>query len=186
MIDRTANHTELTALLPKSVVDVFNHYLTAELTTLGRSGVPITWPIMPIFWAERNLFVTLTSIGLPQKAINLRRNPQTSLLFSDPTGSNLENPPIVLVQGQAEVGEKIMVTREDAGPELFEVILFQARKMVQKQPAMSLYMRNPLTRYLMDWYFMRLLITIEPRNILWWQDRDYARPPQQLEVTHVA
>lgn len=186
MIDIALYSHQLISELPTKVVDVFNHFLTAELTTFGRSGVPITWPIMPIFWAERNLFITLTSIGLPQKAFNLRRNPTTSLLFSDPTGSNLESPPIVLVQGQAEVGEKIMVAREDAGHELFEVILFQARKMIQKQPAMSLYMRNPLTRYLMDWYFMRLLITIEPRNILWWEDRDYARPPQQLEVSHVA
>ena len=57
--------------------------------------------------------------------------------------------------------------------------------MVQRQPAMALYLKNPLTRYLMDWYFMRLLITIAPERIQWWPFGDFSRPPKVLEVPHV-
>ena len=37
-----------------------------------------------------------TSIGLPQKAFNIRRNPQVSLSFSEPTGSGVAKPGAVL------------------------------------------------------------------------------------------
>ena len=185
MTTATLTPQQLTSALPPAVVDVFNHFFTAELTTLGREGAPITWPIMPIFWARRGLFVTLTSIGLPQKAFNLRRNPQAALLFSDPTGNELAHPPAVLVKGEATVADGIITSRADADPELFEVMLSQARKMIQRQPAMSLYMSSPITRYLMDWYFMRLLITIRPRSILWWEGGDFSRAPHRLEVSDV-
>ena len=181
-----AGPASLTSTLPVAVVDVFNHFFTAELTTLGRTGTPVTWPIMPIFWARRGLLVTLTSIGLPQKAFNIRRNPQVALLFSDPTGSELAHPPAVLVQGEATVADQVTTSRADTDPELFEVMLVQARKMIQRQPAMSLYLSNPITRYLMDWYFMRLRISVTPRHIFWWEDGDFSRTPHQLEVSHVA
>ena len=175
----------LTSALPAAVIDVFTHFFTAELTTLGRDGAPVTWPIMPIFWARRGLFVTATSIGLPQKAFNIRRNPQVALLFSDFTGSELAQPPAVLVQGQAEAPDRLFISRSDSDPELMNVTLIQARKMLQRQPSMSFYMSSPITRYLMDWYFMRLLITITPRRIFWWDAGDFSRPPHQLEVSHV-
>ncbi|OUC06217.1 hypothetical protein RY27_22445, partial [Litorilinea aerophila] len=144
---------------------VFRCFYTAELTTLGRGGAPVTWPVLPIFWEKRGLFIVATSIGLPQKAFNIRRNPQVSLLYSEPTGSELSSSPAVLVQGQAQVGEQVIVGQEDAEPEIIEAMTAQALKLVQKQPAMGLYMRNPVTRYLMDWYFMRLIITITPQRI---------------------
>jgi hypothetical protein len=176
---------QLTSALPAALMDVFTHFFTAELTTLGRESAPITWPSMPIFWARRGRFVTLTSIGLPQKAFNIRRNRQVALLFSDPTGSELSNPPAVLVQGVAEAPDRLITSRRDADPELFDLLLIQARKMLLRQPAMSLYMNYPIARSLMDWYFMRLLITITPRRILWWHNSDFSRAPDQLEVTVV-
>lgn len=182
---RTNPHHHLIDDLPQEVIDVFQNFFTAELTTIGKSGKPITWPIMPILWARRGLFITLTSIGLPQKAFNIRRNPSVSLLFSDSTGCDLADPPAVLVQGTAVVGDRIIVSRADADPEMFETILVQARKMIQRQPAMALYLRNPLTRYLMDWYFMRLLITVTPEHIRWWPHGDFSRPSITLETTYV-
>jgi hypothetical protein len=41
--------------------------------------------------------VITTSIGLPHKAYNVRRNPRVALLYSDPTGSGLDSRPEVLV-----------------------------------------------------------------------------------------
>ncbi|MDQ4075218.1 MAG: hypothetical protein M3220_03110, partial [Chloroflexota bacterium] len=58
----------------------------------------------------------------------------------------------------------------------------QARKLLQRQPGTKLYMSNPVTRYLMDWYFMRLLITVTPHRILWWEGRDFTRTPYELAI----
>ena len=51
-----------------------------------------------------------TSIGLPQKAFNVRRNPAVALLFSDPTASGLDGAPAVLVQGTASCPDEIVTS----------------------------------------------------------------------------
>lgn len=171
--------------VPETVTAVFNHFYTCEMTTTGKTGWPITWPVMPLFWRQRGQFVILTSIGLPQKAFNVRRNPRVSLLFSDPTGSGLSNPPTVLVQGKAAVSDKLVTTFGDMEPELSELLKTQALKMLLRQPAMKLYVNNPISRYLMDWYFMRLIITVTPERIQWWEAGYNERIPLIDEVTYV-
>ena len=49
-----------------------------------------------------------TSIGLPQKAFNVRRNPKVSMLFSEPTGSGVAEPGAVLIQGDATAEDRIV------------------------------------------------------------------------------
>jgi hypothetical protein len=62
--------------------------------------------------------------------------------------------------------------------------------MLDRQPTMKMYTSNPLARYLMDWYFMRLIITLTPRRIQWWEAGDDAgtslsRTAIVQEVNHV-
>ena len=83
--------------LPVQVRAVFEEFRTCEFSTLARDGTPITWPTLPFYQAASGTFLISTSIGLPQKAFNIRRNPTVSMLFSDPTGSSLVDPPAVLV-----------------------------------------------------------------------------------------
>lgn len=179
-----------TSDIPESVTAVFNHFLTCELTTIGKSGRPITWPVMPIYWEQYGHFILFTSIGLPQKAYNVCRQPRVSLLFSDPTGSDLINPPTVLVQGEAQVSDKLIAAFDGLEPELLELVKVQAMKMFERQPAMKLYTSNLLSRYLMDWYFMRLLITVRPKHIRWWASDvsladDYLASGNRVEVYDV-
>jgi len=47
------------------------------------------------------------------------------------------------------------------------------------------YGNDPLTRYLMDWYFMRLMIYVKPRRILWWPEADFWREPFELRMDRV-
>ncbi len=162
-----------TVEIPESVSTVFLQFLTCEMSTIGKSGRPITWPVMPLYWEQRGQFVLFTSIGLPQKAFNVRENPHVSLLFSDPTGSGLAEPPVVLVQGDAAVSDQIFESFNGLEPELGDLVKSQALKMLQRQPAMKMYISNPLSRYLMDWYFMRLIITLTPRRIQWWSRSDH-------------
>ena len=47
-----------------------------------------------------------TGLGYPKKAKDARANPKVAMLFSDPTGSGLDDPPQVLVQGTADVDDR--------------------------------------------------------------------------------
>jgi hypothetical protein len=62
-----------------------------------------------------------TGLGYPKKADDAARNPKVALLFSDPTGSGLEAPPAVLVQGTAAVDDRdLEANRERYGRESAE------------------------------------------------------------------
>jgi hypothetical protein len=95
------------AELPSEVEDVFEEFRTCEMSTLARDGTPITWPTLPFWYSDEKRFTVTASIALAQKAFNVRRNPRVSLLFSNPTASGVENPPAVLVQGDAEAPDEI-------------------------------------------------------------------------------
>jgi hypothetical protein len=169
--------SRLVAGLPPEVEDVFEEFRTCEMSTLARDGTPITWPTLPFWHSDEKRFTITASIGLAQKALNVRRNPRVSLLFSNPTASGLEDPPAVLVQGDAEAPDEIETSVAGFAEEL--------RKVYRWQPASRAYGSNPLTRRFMDWYFMRLVIHVTPRRIRWWPGGDYWREPFELRMDHV-
>jgi hypothetical protein len=144
--------------IPDEVVAVFHNFRTAELTTIAKDGTPITWPVTVVYDEVSQLFTTSTSIGLPQKAYNIRRNPKVSLLFSEPRACGLKSPPTVLVQGEAQVSDHIM---------LFDGMEAVWEKIYRFQPSAKLTLYSPIMRNLMDWYYMRLKISIVPKNVLW-------------------
>jgi hypothetical protein len=164
--------------LPPEVEDVFEEFRTCELSTLARDGTPITWPTLPFWRSGEQRFLITTSIALAQKAFNVHRNPRVSLLFSDPTASDLDTPPAVLVQGDAEAPGEIETSVAGFAEEL--------RKVYRRQPASRAYGSNPLTRRFMDWYFMRLSIHVTPRRILWWPGGDFWREPSELEMDYAS
>ena len=160
--------------LPPEVEEVLGRFRTCEFSTLARSGTPIAWPVAALWRPGEGRFVITTSVGLARKALNVRRDPRVSLLFSDPTASGLEEPPAVLVQGDAVSPDEVRTS--PAGFEDYWERLFE------RQPAGAMYGANPLARYLFDWYYMRLYLFVRPRRFLWWPDGDFGRPPQRLEA----
>ena len=161
--------------LPPEVEQVFREFRTCEMSTLARDGTPITWPMLPFWKPDEGRFMITTSISLSQKVYNVRRNPRVSLLFSNATASGLKDPPAVLVQADAEADDEIMTSVEGFEDEL--------RKVYQRQPSSRVYSSNPLMRYFMGWYYIRLLIHVTPRRILWWPKSDFSQAP--FEVDHV-
>src|SRR2546429_8494281 len=93
----------MTASLPPEVQSVFDRFITTEYTTIERTGQPITWPVTPYYRPGAGAIDVTTGVGYPKKADDAAGNPRVSLLFSDPTGCGIEDPPIVLVQGTAKV-----------------------------------------------------------------------------------
>src|SRR3712207_8774554 len=96
----------MTTTLPEDVQAVFDRFITTEFTTIDRRGQPITWPVTPYYSPGDQCIDVTTGLGYPKKADDARANPMVALLFSDPTGSGLERPPMVLVQGTAEVDDR--------------------------------------------------------------------------------
>jgi hypothetical protein len=163
--------------LPADIVAVFDHFRTCEFTTLARDGTPITWPTLPFWRPEHGHFVVTTSIGLPQKAFNVRRDGRVSLLFSDPTASGLVDPPAVLVQGDATAPDRVETAIAGFEPQLLALF--------HRQPGGMIYSSHPLLRYLFDWYYMRLYIYVTPRRILAWPRGDMSQPPREVALRHV-
>jgi hypothetical protein len=158
--------------LPEDVWAVLSCFLVCELATIGRDGVPSAWPAVPLLLRDRGQVLLTTSIGFPVKAVNVRREPRVSLLYSDPTGSGLAAPPAVLVQGRASVGDAVRTWDDD--------LARHWRRVQAVQPASRRFRAVPARAFL-DWYFMRLLIRVALRRVSWWAGGDTSRPPAVRE-----
>jgi hypothetical protein len=161
--------------LPAEIAAVFREFRTCEFSTLAKDGTPITWPTVPFFDADQGQFAIGTSIALAQKALNIRRCPRVSLLFSDPTASGLASPPAVLVQGDASAPDEIITS--------FKGYEDQLRLIFERQPSSKFYSSNRLMRHLFDWYYMRLAMYITPRRIYWWERGDFSRAPRDIQLS---
>ncbi|MBV8997579.1 MAG: pyridoxamine 5'-phosphate oxidase family protein [Solirubrobacterales bacterium] len=152
----------MTASLPADVQAVFERFLTTELTTVDRAGQPITWPVTPYYRPGDSCIDVTTGLGYPKKADDASANPLVSLLFSDPTGSGLNDPPTVLVQGSAEVDDRDL----EANRERY------ARESAAKLPGLRRRdPPDPVKRF-MSWYYTRIYIHVRPERVYIWRSPD--------------
>ena len=162
----------MTASLPAEVQSVFERFITTELTTVDRSGQPITWPVTPYYSAGGPCIDVTTGLGYPKKANDARANPLVALLFSDPTGSGLGDPPMVLVQGTADVDDRDLEANRAR----------YARESAVKLPAISKQMPpEPLQRFL-SWYFTRIYIHVRPERVYVWRGGDVSTEPELYDA----
>lgn len=131
-------------------------YRTCELLTLGKDGTPVAWPTSCLPRADGTILVT-TSLGFPQKAFNVRRDPRVAVLFSDPTASALTEPEQILITGTATCPDEVHT--EPTG----DLATLWAR-LFERQPKCRGYLDWPATT-MTDFYFMRLLVTITPAHV---------------------
>jgi len=161
--------------VPSAAGDIIRNYRTCEFTTLFRDGSPQTWPVGALL-LEDGRFVLCTSIALPQKAFNIRRNAKVSLLFSEPTGSGVTEPGAVLIQGDATAEDRIAADMM-ANPDLAAFL----ETGFARQPA-GAFMSSWLGRRLFPFYYMRLVIYVTPRRAYFWPTRDFTSGPQELDL----
>jgi hypothetical protein len=164
----------MTATLPGEVQQVFDRFITTEVTSLDRRGQPITWPLTPYYQLGDPCIDVTTGLGYPRKANDARANPKVAMLFSDPTGSGLERAPQVLVQGTADVDDRDL----DANRERYE------REIVEKLPATQSELPPKVLDRFIRWYLARIYIHVRPERIYVWSEGDPAREPQLFD-THL-
>jgi general stress protein 26 len=153
-----------------------------EFTTVSPDGTPQTSPVSALLLDDARILVS-TSIGFPQKAFNVRRNPKVCLRFPEPTGSGLDTPGAVLIRGVAVVEDRMVsdVTERPELPALAETIF-------ERQPSSSL-MSSFVGRRLFFPYHLRLSIYVTLSEAWYWPGRDFGIPPLELdlkEFRHVA
>src|SRR5690349_1700676 len=95
----------MSVTLPDEVEQVLDRFITTEYTTIAADGQPITWPVTPYFKPGAATVDVTTGLGYPKKANDARANPHIAMLFSEPNGSGLDDPPAVLVQGTATIDD---------------------------------------------------------------------------------
>lgn len=156
---------------PADVLPVFERYLTCEYASLTRSGAPITWPVGPYVAEDGRTLDVTTGLSYPSKAERARHDPRVALLFSDPTGSGIPDPPVVLVQGLATVRDADLQANTDG----------YLRRTVAKFP--EAIARQPwfLVRR-QTWYWARIWVEVTPLRILWWPSGRLDAQPRLWEA----
>jgi len=152
----------VTASLPPEVQAVFDRFITTEMTTVDRVGQPITWPLNPYYRPGDPCIDVTTGLGYPKKADDARANPLISLLFSDSTGSGLKDPPIVLVQGSADVDDRDLEANRRR----------YAREAAEKLPSMNGRQVPERLQRAFTWYFTRIYIHVRPERVYVWRSGD--------------
>jgi hypothetical protein len=158
----------VTGSLPQEVQAVFDRFVTTEFTTVDRSGQPITWPLTPYYRPGEPCIDVTTGLGYPKKANDARANNKVAMLFSDPTGSGLENPPMVLVQGTADVDDGDL----EANRRRYE------QETVEKLPAVKDMSPPEFMKRFFTWYYARIYIHVRPERVYFWRGCDVSVEPQ--------
>jgi len=156
------------AELPAEVWQVLERSITVEYTSLTRDGAPVMVPVTPYVGEGRTTLDVSTGLAYPTKAERARRNPKVCLLYSDPLGSGIERPPVVLVQGLATVRDADLQANTDR----------YVRLAMAKAPAAFKGQPKFLLRSL-TWYFSRIWIQVTPTRVWWWESEAMTDQPQQ-------
>jgi hypothetical protein len=136
----------VTASLPPEVQQVFDSFLTTAFTTVDRRGQPVCWPATPSYEPGAPCIDVRTTSGDRDDAADPRDNPKVALLFAEPAGSGIEDPPQVLVQGTADVAAAVVRVRPERvyvwpggdarrEPQLFDAHMEEVRLGHDEEPA---------------------------------------------------
>jgi Pyridoxamine 5'-phosphate oxidase len=164
----------MTGTLPQEVQEVFARFITTELTTIDSRDQPIAWPVTPYYTPGSPTIDVTTGVGYPKKAQDARRNPQVSLLFSDPTGSGIESGTRVLVHGTAEVDDRDLKANRERYRE----------ESLQKLPATKEMLPPKLLEGMFSWYFERIYVKVRPERVFVWPEGDLTSEPV-LHDSHI-
>lgn len=158
--------------LPPELLEVFERSITTEYVTIDAAGQPIAWPVTPYLHADSGCIDVTTGVGYPKKADDAARNPRVALLFSDPTGSGLDSPPMVLVQGTARVDEDDLAANRER----------YARESVAKLPATEDMQPPKIMQRMLSWYYDRIYVHVRPERVYHWPGADLDAEPQLLDA----
>jgi hypothetical protein len=150
--------------LPDKVVDLIKMTSFAEFATVSAQGVPIDTPLLSFPDEDLSKINMATGVSYPIKAERARRNPKVGLLYY-PTHPD---EPVVQITGLA-------ATRDS---NIQENTLRYLSETAHISPETPWAVRRKAV-----WYWARIIIEIQPKEILWWDGVDaMEQPPQRWEA----
>ncbi len=162
----------MTSTLPTDLQDVFERFVTTEYVTIDRKGQPIAWPVTPYYHHGEDCIDISTGLGYPKKANDAQRNPNVALLFSEPTGSGLDSPPMVLVQGIARVDDRDLRANAER----------YYRESAVKVPGANEFLPPKPVQRFFGWYYLRVYVHVRPERVFVWPGGQIDAEPQLFDA----
>jgi general stress protein 26 len=148
--------------LPEPVERLLEMALVGELTVIGRTGRPVTHPLIPLYDGEKIYLHSSTLFS--RKLEHIKRDGRVSLALTDPVAMK-GNPDRATIQGTARVIE------DDPHTDWERLILELWRA---KEPAIDDFLK---ARVALPLFFERSVIEISPERCLYWAEGRTDRAP---------
>ena len=150
--------------LPEEVIALVRGASIAEFATVSGAGVPIDTPTSHFPNDDLSQIDITTGLAYPIKAERARRNPKVGLLVE-----GRKNQPVVSIAGHAAVRDA------DLQANVLRYLSESSSSMPGNPPWEMARKAN--------WYWVRVLVSITPVRILWW-DRPSAMnaPPHRWDA----
>ena len=153
--------------LPPPVEQLLEVALVGELTVVGRSGRPITHPLIPLYHDGRIYLHSSTLFS--KKLEHIKRDPRVSLAITDPVATK-GNPDRATIQGTARLIE------DDPHSDWERLILDLWRR---KEPVIDEFLK---VRVALPLFFERSVIEITPVRCLFWPGGRTDAPPLETRA----
>jgi hypothetical protein len=154
---------------PSFLAEIANKFVTCEYASLTGRGQPIAFPCNQ-YLGDGTIDIS-TGLTYPVKAERARYNPKVSLLFSDPTGSGIDDPAATLVLGHAAVRDANLQANTDR----------YVGSAVRKFPATY----DDIPKWILrqsQWYFTRIWVEVTPLRVLWWPNGKLESAPERWDA----
>jgi hypothetical protein len=135
--------------LPPKVADMILHTSFAEFATLNAEGTPIDTPLLNFPDDDLSKINMATGVSYPIKADRARRNPKVGLLYTPLH----PDEPVVQVIGLAAVRDS----------DIQDNLIRYITETVHVAPETPWALKRQAI-----WYWARIIIEIQPKEILWW------------------
>ena len=156
--------------LPQAADAALRAALVAELTVLDGQGLPVTYPVLPLYDGER--IVVTSSVLFSRKLDHVKVNPRVAISVTDPDSTPGVRPfRAVTVQGDARVIED----------DLHEGWMSALPLWREKEPVIDKFVKQ---RFALPLFFERSVIEITPRRVMVWPPGGGA--PEVHDVAGVA
>lgn len=155
-------------MLPDEVEELIQAALVAELSVLDAKGLPITYPLIPLY--DGTHIYMHSSVLFSKKLEHIKHNPRVSVTITDPVAAPVEPFRRATIQGDARVIE------DDLHSGWEQVVL---PLWVQKEPLIEKLVKQ---RFAMPLFWERAVIEITPRRVLLWSDGRTDADPQVFDL----
>jgi general stress protein 26 len=158
--------------LPADVEELLNAALVSELTVLDEAGIPVTYPLIPLYDGEK-IYMT-SSVLFSKKLEHIKRNPRVSVTITDLVGAKVEPFNRATIQGEARVIDDDL----HSGWERDVLSLWAA-----KEPIINKLVKQ---RFAMPLFWERAIIEITPKRVFLWPGGSTDREPRSFDVEAAA